>query len=55
MQNYAYVPKNIKMVRKFNMYPTTTSCVCVCDLFSHKKVYPTQKIFYLFKFEDTYQ
>ena len=37
------------MVRKFNMYPKTTSCVC--DLSSHKKVYPSQKIF---EFEDTY-
>ena len=35
MQKHTYIPKNIKMVRKFNMYPTITSCACV--IYLHKK------------------
>ena len=35
------MPKNIKMVRKFNMYPTKISCACVIDFqikrFTHLK------------------
>ena len=53
MQKHTYMPRNIKMVRKFNMYYNNK--LCVCDLSSHKKVYPSQEIFDLFKFEDTYQ
>ena len=47
------MPKNIKMARKFNTVSYKNK-LCMCDLSSHKKVYPSQKIFDLFEFEDTY-
>ena len=53
MQKHTYMPKNIKIVRKFNMYPTTTSCACV--IYLHIKRFTHLKKSDLFKFEDTYQ